>query len=548
MDDYKYDYLFIGTGNSALTAAALLANAGKKVCMLEAHDIPGGYAQSFKWGEQYYFCGQVHYIWGCGPALHSGGQGGKIYEFLKKIGLEKTVTFELYDPKGYDVVRLPDQKRVAIPYGFDNLIVSIDKAYPGERAKLEKFVKIIETIRYQIRIFPENKENGGIHWWEYLTQGWRFLALIKYRYKTLQDVFDECGLSKEAQAVLAGDAGDFMLPPEKLAIFAYVGLFCGYNTGAYYPTKHYKFYFDSVAKSITDHRGCHIFYKSLVTKIETEGDRVTSVTTKDGRTFTARTIVCNMDPQAAAKMIGLEKFPAAYAKRLQYEYSGGSMMIYLGLKNIDLEKCGLGRFNIWHLAQWDVNKIWKDQQQDDFSKPWFFMSTPTLHSKEPGTTPPGNHIVEIATYAEYTPWKNLKDRDIKAYEIKKNELAERILDLIEKEYIPNLREHIDVKVIGSPTTNEDWVWAPIGNAYGQNMTVNEVGPGRLKMETPFTNFYFCNATAGYASIHGTTGNGMDLYMKLTGDHFYDAKKAPTDAEFVVDAWKRGATVPTIQPV
>ena len=52
----------------------------------------------------------------------------------KKISLEKTVTFELYDPGGYDVVRLPDKKRVAIPYGFDNLVNSIDTAYPEPNA------------------------------------------------------------------------------------------------------------------------------------------------------------------------------------------------------------------------------------------------------------------------------------------------------------------------------------------------------------------------------------------------------------------------------
>ena len=360
-------------------------------------------------------------------------------------------------------------------------------------------------------------------------------------------MFDECDLSKEAQAVLAGDAGDFMLPPNKLAILAYIGLFCGYNTGAYYPTKHYKFYFDSVAESIVGHRGSRILYKTKVAKINTEGDRITSVETVDGQTFTGKTIICNMDPQAAAKMIGLEKFPAGYAKKLAYEYSGGSMMIYLGLKDIDLLKCGLGRFNIWHLGQWDVNKIWEDQKNHDMSNPWFFISTPTLHTKEPGTAPAGHQIVEIATYAEYAPWKELRDRDYQAYEVKKNELAERILDIVEAEYIPNLRAHIDAKVVGSPTTNEDWVWAPIGNAYGQNMTPGEIGPHRLPMETPFKNLYFCNATAGYASIYGTTGNGIALYQKLTGDYFFAVAKGPTDVEFVADARRRGQTVPTTQP-
>jgi all-trans-retinol 13,14-reductase len=123
---YEYDYVIIGSGNSSLVVSSLLANKGYKVCILEAHDIPGGYVQSFKMGD-FYFCGQVHYIWGCGP-------GGKIYEFLKRIGLEKDITFELMDPKGYDVMSMPDGKRVGIPYGFDNLVKNIEEAYPGQGA------------------------------------------------------------------------------------------------------------------------------------------------------------------------------------------------------------------------------------------------------------------------------------------------------------------------------------------------------------------------------------------------------------------------------
>jgi phytoene dehydrogenase-like protein len=63
---HSYDYVIIGTGSSALTVGSLLAHKGYKVCLLEAHDIPGGYAQTFHTGE-YHFCGQVHYIWGCAP-------------------------------------------------------------------------------------------------------------------------------------------------------------------------------------------------------------------------------------------------------------------------------------------------------------------------------------------------------------------------------------------------------------------------------------------------------------------------------------------------
>lgn len=50
-----YDFIIIGTGISALTVGALLAHVGKKVCMLEAHDVPGGYAHTFKMANIFLF-------------------------------------------------------------------------------------------------------------------------------------------------------------------------------------------------------------------------------------------------------------------------------------------------------------------------------------------------------------------------------------------------------------------------------------------------------------------------------------------------------------
>ena len=43
------DYLIIGSGLSALTFGALMANAGKTVQILEAHEHPGGFGHTFIW-------------------------------------------------------------------------------------------------------------------------------------------------------------------------------------------------------------------------------------------------------------------------------------------------------------------------------------------------------------------------------------------------------------------------------------------------------------------------------------------------------------------
>lgn len=507
-EGHRYDYVIIGTGSSALTVGALLANAGKKVCLLEAHDLPGGYCQTFHTGE-YHFCAQVHYIWGCHP-------GGKIYEFLKRIGLEKDITFELFEKERYDVMAMPDGKKVNIPYGWNNLVKSVTDAYPEQKAGMEMFVDVMRKLRHEFRTFPEKRTLT-----DYLGF-YKYLTIIKYRNATLQDLFDECKLSKEAQAVLCANAGDFMLPPEKLSLFMYVALFGGYNTGAYYPTKHFKYYIQRLADFITSHDGCHIYYETEVTKINTDNGMVKRVETKNGKTFTAEHFICNGDPKKMGKLIGLD---------YDYKYSAAGVVVYLGLKGIDLRDYGFGSFNIWHLEQWDMNKMWREMAEVNFENPWVFLSTPTLHTKEGGTTPgPDCQILELASYTEYQPFKDAQDRGYAEYMKMKLKTAEKMIDIVEKKYIPNLRKHIVVKTIGTSTTNEDFVLTPFGNAYGADMIPSQVSKNRIKANTPFANFYWCNATSGWAGMYGTVSTGMALYMELTGDRFYDPKTSPTDEE------------------
>jgi len=115
---------------------------------------------------------------------------------------------------------------------------------------------------------------------------------------------------------------------------------------------------------------------------------------------------------------------------------------------------------------------------------------------------------------------------------KKQELAEYFIDMVEKDHIPNLRKHIVVKVVGSTTTNEDFVMAPRGNAYGSTMVPGNMGLKRLKAKTPFKNFFWCNASSGYAGFYGTVNTGVSLYMNLTGDRFYTNDVVKSDEELL----------------
>lgn len=525
-EGHDYDYVVIGSGISGLTVAALLANAGRRVCVLEAHDVPGGYGHSYEMGA-FHFCAQIHYVWGCGP-------GEVVDTFLRKIGLDEELSFELFDADGYDHVVLPDGVRIRIPYGFDQLADNIEAAYRGSRPSVVRFLEIISRIHDEQRQLPGDARINVKH---LLTLGWRLRHLLRYRNRTLQQVFDSCRLSVPVQAVFAANAGDLGSPPDELSVLAFAGLFGGYNRGAFYPTRHFRHYFDRLADFITEHDGCHIYYETAVARIDVTGDRVSAVETAGGKVFRAAQFICNADPQHTARaLIGWEAIPSAYRKALSYEYSPGGIVMYLGLKDVDLERHGFGGFNVWHLPRWNMNEMWGAQLGGDLQDPWVFISTATLHSDERGVAPEGMHIMEIATVAGYNMFMRLKQDDRRSYRRLKYAVAEKMLDILEEHYVPGIRDHIAVKVVGTSTTNEDYVRAPYGNAYGSKLSTKNVNIGRLKAESPWPNFWWCNASSGFPGFFGTTATGMSLYSKLTGDQ--SLRSAPPTTEEMVSTARR----------
>ncbi|MGI9288921.1 MAG: phytoene desaturase family protein, partial [Pseudomonadales bacterium] len=333
------------------------------------------------------------------------------------------------------------------------------------------------------------------------------------------------------QTILTAQAGDLLLPPDKLSVLFYIGLLGGYGTGAYSPTKHFKYYIERLVAFVTDHNG-DVYFEECVTGFCTAAGQISGVTTASGKTFTAKRYICGMDPQAAAGLIGWQHFPKRYRKKLTYEFSDNGLMVYLGLKpGFDPGKYGLGNHNIWHCLDWGMNTMWQAGQRLDVEHAWIFMSTPTTHSRGGGIAPPEGHILELGTFAPYALFKAAAEQGYDEYLHLKKGLADKMIDLVAKHHIPDLRDHIAIKVVGSPSTSEDFCLAPYGNAYGSAMRPSHTA-SRLKAETPFPNLYWCNASSGLPGIYGTASTGMDLYMDLSGDRFYNQRTAPTDEEFI----------------
>lgn len=507
----KPDYLIVGTGLAALSFASLMAKAGKRVTMIEAHEYPGGYGHTFTLKERYRFNAQLHYVWNCGPDQPIG-------RILTHLSLSEQVTFEQFDPDGFDRMRMPGYA-LDIPYDYQALIDRLSGLFPQSRDSFEKFIGLVDATGEAIAGFePDLLSNLKL---SNLLKGCR---LLRTRKATLQDVFDHYKLPKEAQTLLALQWPDFLLPPEKLSFLAWTALFHGYHKGAYYPTRHFEYFVDSLVQ-IIEANGGEIHYNERVVDFILEGNAVTGVVTegvgqKSGQSeYRGANTICNMDPKRASELIGVEKFSAKKRKQLSYDYSPSNFMAYGAVKGIDLRDHGFGKSNLFHTGEVDLNQTFhKMYHLGDYSKPSFALTVPTLITDDPTACPEGHQIIEILTVASYNRFLDLKISSPRKYKDKKAEILESIIDVIEESYVPNFREHLVFSATGSPTTNERYCNSPAGNSYGSNLTPSNVKLGRLNHESSLSNFYFCNASSGSAGFSGTLYTGARLYERLSGDH------------------------------
>lgn len=502
------EYLVVGSGIAGLVFAALMAKSGRKVMVMEAHEYAGGYGHTFSMGKSAKFNAQLHYVWNC-------GEGQTVHKVLKYLGLEQQVTFERLDPDGFDHMVIPGYS-LKIPSSTAVLVDRLTALFPGHRSAIEGFLAAVDKTATGLDTLASGPRLAGM-----VRSGVATVSALTYMNSTLQNVFDRFGLPLPVQSLLASQWPDFMLPPEKLSFYAWVMLFTGYQRGAFYPTRHFEFVIDSLVECIRSHGG-EVLLQHEVTAFTMHSGTVTGVEYRalqsgDSGSRSASTVICNMDPQKASRMIGEEHFSRRVRRQLDYEFSPSNFMIYSTVSGINLADYGFGRWNTFHSGHSDLNEAFNKMYYDhDYSNPSFAITTPGFLTDDDTDRPAGQSIVEFITVANYRYFADLLKRDKKQYRKKKRQIMDSILDVFEEHHVPGFREHLEFKTGGTPTTNERYCLSPMGNSYGSDMIPKHIGIGRLKAESSIRGLYFCNASSGFAGFAGTFWTGASLFQKLSG--------------------------------
>ena len=500
-----FDYVILGAGMGGLSAAACLSRQGHRVAVLEQHYLPGGCCHTFDYGD-YSFCADVHYIYQC-------GQGQVVDQFLNYI--DRKVPFNSLDPDCIDRVITPEVD-FRIPLGWETLRDRLLSTFPNETNAINHYSNVIKHLHQEIVDLGED-----VHWYDSKWSDWlklpKYWHLFSRRLQTLQDLYDQAGLSPKLQALLAGQSGDYALPPQDIALIVHTSLVSDYAEGAYYPQHHFRHLVDTIVEAIQA-RGGVVQLSTPVEHIEVNHQGVQFVTA-GGELYTAtKAYISDLDPKLTVELMHQERALSSQERhRLKdYEYSVSAFNLYLGLgRGFDPTHYGIGNWNIWYYPTGNLNEAYQQQLAGNLNHPWIFLSCPTLKSTEPGMAPAGHHVLEIATVCPYEPFKQLYYRDRKAYQAKKRMMYQRIMGSV-RYIIPDVDAYIRMKLYGTPTTSEYYLGQPEGNIYGANLIPSQVGLKRIGYRTELPNLFLVGASAGYPSVPGVISSGMNVAELVTG--------------------------------
>ncbi|MEM6452018.1 MAG: NAD(P)/FAD-dependent oxidoreductase [Cyanobacteria bacterium P01_D01_bin.105] len=500
----NYDYLILGAGLGGLSAAACLTRQGYQVAVLEQHYLPGGCCHTFQYGD-YSFCADVHYI-------YQAGKGQTVDQFLNYI--DKVVPFDTLNPDCIDRV-VTDEVDFKIPLGWETFRDRLLSTFPEETTAINLYCDEIALLHQQITDMGKDVKWYDMQWsdWLKLPKYWHLYSKQNW---TLQDLYDHCGLSPKLQALLAGQSGDYALPPKDIALLTHTSLVSDYAEGAYYPRHHFKHLVDSIVEFITEGGGT-VQLSTPVDHIEVRGHQVKFVSAGGVFYQASKGYISDLDPKLTVALMHNDHAISRreHHRLTDYEYSMSAFNIYLGLdEGFDPDRYDLGDWNIWYYPTGNLNSEYDQQLQGNFEHPWIFLSCPTCKSSAPGMAPAGHHVLEIATTCSYEPFKQLYESDRKAYMAKKKEIYSLIMESV-RDLIPDIDRYIRMKVLGTPTTSEHFLGQPEGNIYGANLIPAQVGLNRMGHRTEIPNLFLVGASAGYPSVPGVIANGMNVVEMMT---------------------------------
>lgn len=459
-----YDVVVMGAGVAGLTAAGLLAKAGKQVLVVEQKKHPGGFIREFRYGP-YNINPAIHSIMGCNPAGPLGQ--GVIDAVLEHLGVRDQCQFIAVDP--FYRAQFPDFQ-MDIPLGRDAFLDAYQNHFPGDAEGLRDLVDLCSSMFKEAMQFP-----AVPRWQDWLIMPFRWPKIFRHANATLAAVLDKHLSDSRLKSAYAILYPYLALPPSRLSFFLWSIMMASYiEQGAFYCQGGFQNLANALATGVTKHGG-ELILETPVKKIRVAGGSVQAIVLQNGQEIAASTVISNIDARTTFQdLIEPNQIPASYLRKLSdLELSASVLGLFLAT-DVDIRALGVPKVTL--VSSWDLDDAYAAALH---GKPKVVaVHVPTVIDKT--LAPPGEYLVIIQSFVP-PETKRLSPSASARY-------AEDLLDLAEQ-VLPDLREHITFMAGVSDEEPQKYPLQRIGPIYGWANSVAQAGPRRLPNKTPISGLY-----------------------------------------------------------
>lgn len=499
-----YPVIVIGAGLGGLGAACQLVARGEQVLLLEKHNVPGGFATSFIRG-RFEFEGALHELSDIGTEDNKGA----LYRFLERLGIVPDKLKFKQVPELYRSVYLDDYD-VTLPIGMDDYTNKLIELFPHEKKGIEDFLEVCKAVLAGIEYIAS--KGGKYSPGEVLKEHpW----LPRVAGITLSELYKKFFTDKKLIAVVSQLWGYVGLPPDKMNAYVFIAMLIFFlKWGAVYPVGRSHSLTSAMVNAFEKYGGV-IRYNALVDKILVENGRVNGVELTNGDIYLCKAIVSNVNPICTSmKMLPPEVVPDDYKRKIYTPEIGPSgFSVYLGL-NSSFKKLGFTAHETFINSTYDMNHAFETFRK---LEPPEYMVVACYNHVYEKISPPGTTELVLTTLQMGKLWQSVAPDQ---YFRKKDEIADKMISLMENTICPDIRDHIEVAEAATPLTYYRYSKNMEGAIYGTTQTIENGPLLRLKSRGAIPGLYqvgaWTNFGGGFTTtiVSGRIAAGMYLKDKI----------------------------------